>query len=60
MKGLKVIAIIVNYPTLYHKVDNDSVEAQRVGGRAGVVPRILSFDSTQHQRPIGQDEPLSI
>lgn len=31
-------------PTLHQKVDYDSVKAQRVGGCAGVVTRILSFD----------------
>lgn len=30
--------------TLDHQVDNDGVEAQRVGRSAGVVSRILRFD----------------
>lgn len=48
------------FPTLYQKVDYDSVKAQRVGGRAGIVTRVFSFDRAQHQCAIGQNETLSI
>lgn len=57
----RVFELCCHYlPTLYQKVDYDSVKAQRVGGRAGVVTRIFSFDRAQHQCPIGQNETLSI
>lgn len=47
-------------PTLHQKVDYDSVKAQGVGGCAGVVTTVLSFDRAQHQCPISQNETLSI
>lgn len=47
-------------PTLNQKVDDDGVKAERVGGRAGVVAWILSFDRAQHQSPVGQNESLPV
>lgn len=47
-------------PTLHQEVDDDGVKAQRVGGRAGVVARILGFDRAQNQSPVGQNESLPV
>lgn len=48
------------FPTLHQKINYNGVEAQRVGGRAGVITRVFSFDGAQHQCPISQNETLSI
>jgi len=45
---------------LHHQVDDDGVEAQRVGGGAGVVTAVFSLDGAQHESPVGQDETLSV
>lgn len=45
---------------MHKKVDNDGVEAPSVGGRAGVVARILSLHGTQQQCAVGMDEPVPI
>ena len=37
---------------MHHQVDEDGVEAQGVGGRAGVVPRILCFDSADDEATV--------
>ena len=45
---------------MHHQVDEDGVEAQGVGGRAGVVPRILCFDRAEHEGTVGHDEPVAV
>lgn len=46
--------------TLYQQVYDDCVKPQCVGGRAGVVPRILSFHRAQHQGTIWKNIPVTV
>lgn len=59
-KHSEAVEVCAQPPTLNQKVDDDGVKAERVGGRARVVARILSFDRAQHQSPVGKDESLPV
>lgn len=46
--------------TLHQQVDDDGIKATSVGGRAGIITRVLGLHSTKQQRAICVDEPVSI